>query len=138
MRRDMGEDYKSLRGSTAADSLLQQGPRRVLDEDQIEAITSSEDFLDFVDRSTKVIERALDEDYDVLADYALGQVAEHDEEDGGYDGVSAKGKRRLREIMQFWDGRWSKRRMITSVDFSPKVSGSPDSGGFVFTVLTSM
>ena len=82
----------------------------------MKAVTSSNDFLDFVDRSAKVIERALDEEYDVLADYELGGVdgdMEEDEEHGK--------KRGIREVCQFWDERWSKKRMISDLSFSPKV-----------------
>ncbi|KAJ5092170.1 hypothetical protein NUU61_007040 [Penicillium alfredii] len=91
-------------------------PLRTLEEDELKAVTSSDDFLDFVERSSKVIERALDEDYDVLADYELGGIdgdLEEDEETG-------KKKRGIREVCQFWDERWSKKRMITDLSFSPK------------------
>lgn len=92
-------------------------PLRTLDDDELKAVTSSNDFLDFVERSSKVIERALDEDYDVLADYELGGVdgdLEEDEETG-------KKRRGIREVCQFYDERWSKKRMISDISFSPKV-----------------
>jgi dynein intermediate chain len=92
-------------------------PLRTLDDDELKAVTSSEDFLDFVERSAKVIERALDEEYDVLADYELGGIdaeLEEDEEHG-------KKKRGIKEVCQFWDDRWSKKRMISDISFSPKV-----------------
>ncbi|KAJ5491495.1 hypothetical protein N7539_003062 [Penicillium diatomitis] len=90
-------------------------PMRMLDDDELKAVTSSNDFLDFVERSSKVIERALDEEYDVLADYELGinGDVEEDEETG-------KKRRGIREVCQFWDERWSKKRMITDLSFSPK------------------
>lgn len=90
---------------------------RKLEDDELKAVTSSDDFLDFVERSSKVIERALDEEYDVLADYELGGVdgdLEEDEETG-------KKRRGIREVCQFWDERWSKKRMISDISFSPKV-----------------
>ncbi|KAJ5732026.1 hypothetical protein N7493_003507 [Penicillium malachiteum] len=91
-------------------------PLRTLDDDELKAVTSSNDFLDFVERSSKVIERALDEDYDVLADYELGGIdgdLEEDEETG-------KKRRGIREVCQFWDERWSKKRTITDISFSQK------------------
>lgn len=94
-------------------------PLRTLDDDELKAVTSSNDFLDFVERSSKVIERALDEDYDVLADYELGGIdgdLEEDEETG-------KKRRGIREVCQFWDERWSKKRTITDISFSQKVCG---------------
>jgi dynein intermediate chain len=95
-------------------------PLRTLDDDELKAVTSSDDFLDFVERSSKVIERALDEEYDVLADYELGVNGdvEEDEETG-------KKRRGIREVCQFYDERWSKKRMITDLSFSPKVCSLP-------------
>ncbi|KAJ5902375.1 hypothetical protein N7495_002903 [Penicillium taxi] len=91
-------------------------PLRTLDEDELKAVTSSTDFLDFVERSAKVIERALDEEYDVLADYELGGF------DGDLEDEEETGKKRrgIREVCQFYDERWSKKRMISDLSFSPK------------------
>lgn len=94
-------------------------PLRTLDDDELKAVTSSNDFLDFVERSSKVIERALDEEYDVLADYELGGIdgdLEEDEETG-------KKRRGIREVCQFYDERESKKRQVTDISFSPKVCG---------------
>ncbi len=125
IRREIGDELKAIRDpTTSVDQSRQNFPARALTEEELEAITSSNDFLDFVDRSTKVIERALDEEYDVLADYAIGQLADDEDEDGIYDGGRRKGRNRLREVTQYWDNRWSKRRMVTSIDFSPKVGKS--------------
>ncbi|KAI9825954.1 MAG: hypothetical protein M1826_006845 [Phylliscum demangeonii] len=95
-------------------------PGRPLTEEELNAVVSSDDFLGFVDRSTKVIERALDEEYDVLADYALAAGAGADEEEADYKGIRRKEHNELREVAQFWDERWSQRRMVTSLAFSPK------------------
>lgn len=86
-------------------------PARALTDEELNAVTSSEDFLEFVERSTKVIERALDEDYDLLANYAIDGLEDvgNDDEEG------------IREVVQFYDGRWSKKRMISDLGFSPKV-----------------
>lgn len=92
-------------------------PLRTLNEDELQAVTSSDDFLDFVDRSAKVIERALDEEYDVLADYELGGVDGDLEEDDEH----GRKRRSIKEVCQFWDERWSRKRMISDICFSPKV-----------------
>ncbi|KAH7162959.1 WD40-repeat-containing domain protein [Dactylonectria estremocensis] len=97
-------------------------PSRNLTAEELDAVAQSDEFIDFLDKSTKVIERALDqESYDILTDYALqGQdVDEEDEEVGNSNG---RGKRRVKEVTQFFDERWSKKRMISSIDFSPKFS----------------
>lgn len=97
-------------------------PARNLTTEELDAVAQSDEFIDFLDKSTKVIERALDqESYDILTDYALqGQdVDDEDEEGGNADG---RGKHRVKEVAQFFDDRWSKKRMISGIDFSPKFS----------------
>ena len=101
----------------------QRFPARALTGEEMDAVTSSEDFLDFIDRSSKVIERALEEEYDVLADYAMDGLGEYDEDiDEGYANSRGRKGRRLKEVAQFYDERWCKKRMISDINFSPKVS----------------
>ncbi|KAI1917192.1 hypothetical protein LOZ61_000709 [Ophidiomyces ophidiicola] len=95
-------------------------PLRTLTNEELNAVTSSGEFLDFVERSSKVIERALDEEYDVLADYALGGLGAEDDEDDDFR--VGKKRREIKQVAQFWDERWSKKRMITDISFSPKAS----------------
>ncbi|CAG8949235.1 hypothetical protein HYFRA_00004860 [Hymenoscyphus fraxineus] len=94
-------------------------PARALTAEELNAVTSSDEFMDFVERSSKVIERALDQEYDILADYALsgGVVGDDDDEVGNTGG---KGRRKVKEVAQFYDERWSKKRMVSAIDFSPK------------------
>lgn len=129
IRREVEEELKALQEtqlngqhdpSSDGTRARQNFPGRPLTERELEAVVSSNDFLDFMERSSKVIERALDEEYDVLADYAMGAVRDDDEEEEVYGGIRRKSKRRIREVAQFWDEKWSKKRMITSLDFSPK------------------
>lgn len=121
LRREIEEELQATQ-QQAVDGLGAQAtnlryPLRTLDEDELKAVTSSEDFLDFVERSAKVIERALDEEYDVLADYELGGG------DGDLEEDDEHGRKRksIKEVCQFWDERWSKKRMISDLSFSPKV-----------------
>ncbi|PSR78862.1 WD40-repeat-containing domain protein [Coniella lustricola] len=90
---------------------------RNLTNDELNAIVASDDFVDFFDRSIKVIEKALDQ-YDVLTDYTLQAEDIDDDDDQGNTG--GKGRRKVKEIRQFYDERWSKKRMISAIDFSPK------------------
>ncbi|KAL1302428.1 hypothetical protein AAFC00_002821 [Neodothiora populina] len=96
-------------------------PARTLTNDELNAVTASDDFFDFVERSTKVIERALDEEYDVLIDYAMRGLGglDDDDDDGGGNTRTKKG-RRIREVHQFQDERWTKGRMISDLDYSLK------------------
>lgn len=84
-------------------------PVRSLTEEELNAIESSDEFIDFWDRSCKVIERVLDQEYDVLADYSRGN---------GH--VEADDEENIKEVAQFYDERWSKKRMISDINFSPK------------------
>ena len=125
LRREIEEELKAVKepvvnGATVA--APSKYPARALTEEELNAVTSSEDFLDFVDKSSKVIEKALDEDHDVLVDYGaddLKGLAEDEEE--GYGTSRAKKGRRIKEVMQFYDERWSRKRMISDIGYSPKV-----------------
>ena len=94
-------------------------PARALSDEEFNAVTASADFLGFVERSSKVIDRALDEEYDVMADYRLGHTESLDDDED----VGTRGRRgrRVKELMQFYDVRWSRKRMITDIGFSSKV-----------------
>lgn len=122
LRKEIEEELQATQKDStdplAAQSTQLRYPLRTLEEDELKAVTSSDDFLDFVDRSAKVIERALDEEYDVLADYEMGGVDGDLEEDDD----TGKKRRGIREVCQFWDERWSKKRMVSDLSFSPKVS----------------
>ncbi|KAI9819491.1 MAG: hypothetical protein M1827_006939 [Pycnora praestabilis] len=129
IRKEVEQELKALKDPTS-DGLLnntsqgtaaqQNYPARTLSKDELNAVTSSDDFLDFVERSSKVIERALDQEYDVLADYALGGANGIDDEDDELGGSRGKKGRRVREVAQFWDERSSKKRMVSDLGFSPK------------------
>ncbi|KAK0657280.1 WD domain-containing protein [Cercophora newfieldiana] len=106
----------TLKSSTTANF-----PARSLTDEELKAVTVSEDFMDFIDRSTKVIEKALDQEYDILTDYTL-QATIHDDDDEQGGNTGGKGRRRVREVIQYYDERWSKKRMISSINFSPKFS----------------
>lgn len=125
LRREIEEELKAVQEPVVerpVSAIPPKFPARTLTDEELNAVTSSEDFLDFVERSSKVIERALDEDYDVLVDYALrGQEGVDDEEDEGYGSSRGKKGRRIREVTQFYDERWSKKRMISDLGFSQKV-----------------
>ncbi|KAL1986902.1 hypothetical protein VTN96DRAFT_5319 [Rasamsonia emersonii] len=121
LRKEIEEELQATKQQSAHDGPLAPStqlryPLRTLTEDELNAVTSSEEFLDFVERSSKVIERALDEEYDILADYEMGGVNAEDDEEDEY----GKKRRGIKEVTQFYDERWSKKRMISDLSFSPK------------------
>ncbi|CCF44128.1 cytoplasmic dynein 1 intermediate chain 1, partial [Colletotrichum higginsianum] len=122
IRKEVEEELKASLdllkdGVIPNDASNKNYPMRKLTAEELEAVTGAPDFADFLEKSTKVIERALDQEYDILTDYALqGQdVDDEDDESGNFGG---KGRRRVKEVAQFFDERWSKKRMISSIDFS--------------------
>ena len=128
LRREIEEDLKLVK-DLPTNGLPLQGSQndltRPLSREEMNAVTSSEDFMQFVERSGKVIEKALEQDYDILTDYALdGLNGLDDDEDEGHASSRGKRNRRIREIAQFYDERWSKKRMISDINFSPKVNQS--------------
>jgi len=126
LRKEIEEEIKAAQ-QAPQDGALQTGseenfPFKTLTNEELTAVENSDDFIGFLERSTKVLERALDQqlEYDILADYANGGVGV-DDEDEGYGSSGGKKGRRIKEIAQFWDQRWSKKRMISDLGFSTKV-----------------
>ncbi|KAG8530847.1 uncharacterized protein KY384_004204 [Bacidia gigantensis] len=124
LRAEIEEELKAARDLSLDGQTLSapsKFPARALTNEELSAVTSSNEFLDFVERSSKVIEKALDQDYDVLADYALDGVEAVDEDDNEGYGTTRGGKsRRIRQVAQFWDEKGSKKRMTSDLSFSPK------------------
>ncbi|KAH6634119.1 WD40-repeat-containing domain protein [Chaetomium sp. MPI-SDFR-AT-0129] len=123
LRKEIEEELRAAK-ELVTDGVLKPSavanfPARALTNDELNAVTQSDDFMDFIDRSTKVIEKALDQEYDILTDYTL-QVHDVDDDDEQGGNVGGKGRRKIKEIAQFYDERWSKKRMVSSIDFSPK------------------
>jgi dynein intermediate chain len=127
LKKEIEEEIKAAQQTNLDAAGAQTGakenfPFKTLTDEELAAVERSEDFIGFLERSTKVLERALDQqlDYDILADYSLGG-SNIDDEDEGYGSSGAKKGRRIKEIAQFWDERWSKKRMISDLGFSTKV-----------------
>jgi len=95
-------------------------PIRTLDGDELDAVVKSVDYLDFLDKSLKIADRALEEPYDILVDYSLDTGNVDEDDDFGGKGRTRKG-RRVKQVLQFWHEKWSRKRMISDVAFSPKV-----------------
>lgn len=85
---------------------------RELSEEEKMMIVLSEDFQKFMDRSGRVMERALSESVDIYTDYT--GVADSD------DAGDEKNSCRVSLNRCFWDERWSRNRCVTSLDWSPQ------------------
>jgi dynein intermediate chain len=126
LRKEVEEEVRATLDTTKISSGESKNdqerfPLRTLTEEEREAVLTSKEFRDFVDTSTRVIDRALDEQYDILIDYTQGS-GEIDEDDDGYGKGRSRRGRRVKQVAQYWDERRSKKRMISDICFSPKVS----------------
>ncbi|CAE6513669.1 unnamed protein product [Rhizoctonia solani] len=83
---------------------------RELTEEERASIYIAPEFLDFVEQSTKIVQRALNDGYDYIRDYTIGTEVDGDDSEG----------KRVKRICAFYDERWSKNRSVTDVDWSPK------------------
>jgi len=81
-----------------------------LSEEEKNVVMMSQPFQKFFDRATKIVERALAEDLNLFVDYTGGY------EDGEALEDKSGGKLSLNRF--FYDDRWSKNRVITSMDWS--------------------
>lgn len=115
LRREIEEELRATQeGSSAIPvSAQQRFPLRQLNDNELNAVTASTDFQSFVERSSKVIERALDEEYDLLADYTRTAAVDVDED------YTSKTSQSLRETLQLYSNEHSRRRMVTDLHFSP-------------------
>ncbi|KAG1047948.1 hypothetical protein G6F46_003186 [Rhizopus delemar] len=81
-----------------------------LTDEEAKSIQKSQEFIEFVDTSTKLVERALSEKYDFMKDYTLGIDVENDENSGKH----------IKFVCEFWDEKWCKNRSVTDVNWSLK------------------
>lgn len=84
---------------------------KVMAHDDYEKLAKSRDFIDFISKTGRIVERALDNDFDVVGDYFK------DEEEVQ---VVVKGDK-LTHSLIFQQNKQMK-RTVTSIDWSPKVS----------------
>lgn len=115
LRKEIEDELKATQNGNFGTLPLNQQrfPLRQLNLNEINAVTSSSDFQAFIERSSKVIERALDEEFDLLTDYTRTAAVDADED------YHSKTSQSLRETLQLYSATHSKRRMITDLNFSP-------------------
>ncbi|XP_058804119.1 cytoplasmic dynein 1 intermediate chain isoform X11 [Phymastichus coffea] len=85
---------------------------RELSEEEKQMIILSEEFKRFMDKTSRVVERALSENVDIYTDYT-GTM-------DGDDGLDDKTHQCLWLNRVFNDERWSRNRCVTAMDWSPQ------------------
>lgn len=101
----------TLHASTPGSEATKEDKKKIceLSEEEKKQIMLREDFHQFFDRASRIIERALCEDIDILVDYT-GTGEEQDADD--------KSGIKLSLNRTFFDDHWSKNRTVTSFDWS--------------------
>ncbi|KAK9495658.1 WD40-repeat-containing domain protein [Lipomyces doorenjongii] len=115
LRREIKEELQQESGDSPNMEKEPLAPRmkiKDLEPEEKSELLQSEEFFQFIERSSKIVERALDDDYDVLVDYAS------DLQDK--DGSQAEGG--VKQLEQFLSDRWSTNRVVTAIDWSQKYS----------------
>ncbi|KAG4088674.1 WD40 repeat-like protein [Neocallimastix lanati (nom. inval.)] len=81
-------------------------------EEEKKNIMQTEGFKDFFDYSTKIVERALDEPYDIMIDYRVDNTIEDNKANDNT----------LKLVQSFFSEEWTKDRTVTDIDWSPEFS----------------
>ncbi|XP_050406389.1 cytoplasmic dynein 1 intermediate chain 2 isoform X13 [Patella vulgata] len=97
---------------TAEDLVKKEEPPvvRELTEEEKELVLNDPEFNTFLTKTSRIMERALAENYDILIDYSGGD-GENKEDD-------LLAGERLKLNRTFYDERWSRHRTVTSLDWS--------------------
>lgn len=103
-----GGDGKEAEAAAAAEKQPPPPPAELTEDEKL-SIEASEDYLQFISRSVKVIERALAEEVDIFADYV-----------GGKDEQTLDASEKLKIRRTFFDEKWSKHRVNLALDWSPQ------------------
>jgi dynein intermediate chain, cytosolic len=115
LRKEIEEEWAATHAGASTDQFpaaaQQRYPLRTLTSNELNTVTGSTEFLSFVERSAQVIERALDEDYDLLADYTRVSALNDSDDD-------TRKSHSLCEVLQLYADR-ARRRMISDLQFSP-------------------
>ncbi|KAJ2841700.1 hypothetical protein IWW36_006170, partial [Coemansia brasiliensis] len=98
------------RARREAEAQAREAETRRLTEEQRESILQSSDFAAFLERRALVVERALDEDYDIMADYTREAAGE----------ATEAGTARLALAQAFHDDRVSRNRAVMDVAWSTR------------------
>lgn len=114
---ELEEERKHLDAEIAeekrkAELQLEEERARGLSQPALASVLASPPFLDFLNSSSKIVQRALSDSYDYLRDYTVSATDENADADGA----------KVRLLGSWYDDKWGRGRSVTDVDWSPKVS----------------
>ncbi|KAJ1822393.1 hypothetical protein GGH91_001933 [Coemansia sp. RSA 2671] len=93
-----------------AEAKARESEIKRLTDEQRASILESSDFVAFVDQKSRVMERALDEDYDFMVDYTL--CATHEAEESGGE--------KMKLALSFHDDKVSRNRSVMDLAWSSR------------------
>ncbi|PLW41072.1 hypothetical protein PCANC_03303 [Puccinia coronata f. sp. avenae] len=91
---------------------MEEDRLRGLDPRTLAAIYSDAEFNEFLESSSKIIQRALSDGYDYLKDYSMNF--------GDEDGMDDREGKRVKRSCEFYDEKLLKNRSVTDLDWSTK------------------
>ncbi|OQR76646.1 cytoplasmic dynein 1 intermediate chain-like [Tropilaelaps mercedesae] len=107
--------HAGTRGVEELDELIRKNEEeirkaiRLLNDEERQQIYLSSEFRVFMDRSSRIMERALTEEVDIFTDYA-GAAEESEAED--------KSRMKLAKSRMFFTEQWCRNKLVTSFDWS--------------------
>ena len=107
--REQADEAASRREEERLEREIQEQLRELTEQERL-AIYGANDFSEFVEQSSKIVERALADSYDYMKDYRIT--------DDSLDELSER--RQLRVARVFWDEKTFANRSITDLDWSSK------------------
>ena len=69
---EIAQEIRGMRGLCQENGILVLNVHLEMTEEEKLSIFSAPEFLDFVEQSTKIIQRALNDNYDYIRDYTIG------------------------------------------------------------------
>ncbi|KAG5518992.1 hypothetical protein PMAC_002523 [Pneumocystis sp. 'macacae'] len=81
---------------------------QIMSDEQRNAVLNSHMFQNFIEKSSKIIERALDEEYHPAIDYSENCPLNKNE----------SSENKVKEVMQFQNEKWTSKKVITDLDWS--------------------
>nr|CAG8457674.1 2192_t:CDS:10 [Entrophospora candida] len=77
-------------------------------------IVNSPEFMEFIDHTSRVVERAINESYDYIKEYTITNNSK--DENNNHNNAGAK----VKYLFSFFDEKWSKNRSVADVNWSHK------------------
>ncbi|CAO1631507.1 unnamed protein product [Sympodiomycopsis kandeliae] len=119
MRKKILDEQEAAREKEAAEKMALEAEEldkeiaeelRIMSPEEVQVIFGTSDFSDFVEHSSKIVERALTDSYDYMKDYTIVDGSSDDQAES----------RSIKQTRVFYDEQLCQGRSITGIDWSSK------------------